>query len=884
MVYSLVRSALAAAGLAVLGSVAWAQPFTETPGIPGYDPASGARIPGSLSAPRGTVSISGATLFISFFRTDASTNDAADVDGDGLFGFNTVLNSTDQLALSVGALGLGDPARNDGAFDFPPFDPMDPQPGWRNGWWVVWYRESGSVNGIRDLIAGQFPSVGLGRPAFDLALPPTPGNQLLYNRSGPWFSAYGTGNPDSLPALQPPVDLAPSDVPASWAFQGDPGTVAWSASPLNTGYGRNPINQNNLANKVSQQLVPANVFPAGSSVADLYATPIAGNAVSYIANVGTGVFGITKEQAQWLFVTGRFPDGRDYHAVTRDVGSGTRNAIMNTTGIDPSWGQGENDGVVDPMNPGRPTESIARDFVNPLGIIGSDMFSSSRVDVTVACHRLAIGYNGSERSITGSARNRFRWLPYDPDNAGPQGFIHATRQTIPDGDYPIVAIQHFVTVGNPAQGFVGHQYDDGMFASDTRSWAAAAYINNITTSLLTSQIQPPAFFTPADFLIRNFFFVNALEFVPQENNPTNFIPNPTFSASLKATQIALSNLDTGNVPGGLQGYVPRPQTIPGPGDPLLYQKSIDNRMGGVDLVDIAAGSSMTLGGDQSLVRNWVAGDFDYATGDGFTGKADLNDIAGMVAAWLDPVEYALRPFNQHGGVGNNFTGYVSIDLLGDFNGDGQFTQADIRYFCNGLAVDPVSLRLLRQSAYLALDNAAASHPTNPVVLPANILGVTFANGRTYQAGDARYDVNGDGVVEAADFAAVAAILQASFADFGIPAGPKNWAASVNEAWVIATAMPASQTSGQPVGLNADVVGDDLIIDAADLFALAQVTHIPANLAMPDLVVDLADFNVASFNFGKTGAVYAEGDVDGTTTVDSWDLAFVLSNLGTVYLP
>lgn len=107
--------------------------------------------------------------------------------------------------------------------------------------------------------------------------------------------------------------------------------------------------------------------------------------VAYIANRGTNHTDVKYTEMQHLFVTGRMPNGENLVGATRSVGSGTRNAIMNSTGIDTSWGRGDNVGnefsVTSTANLGPGHQAV-------------NCQGSSQIEQAVQMRRLAIGYTG----------------------------------------------------------------------------------------------------------------------------------------------------------------------------------------------------------------------------------------------------------------------------------------------------------------------------------------------------------------------------------------------------------------------------------------------------------------------------------------------------------
>lgn len=107
--------------------------------------------------------------------------------------------------------------------------------------------------------------------------------------------------------------------------------------------------------------------------------------VAYIANRGTGLQNVKYSEMQFLFGTGRMPSGENFAAATRSVGSGTRNAIMNSTGIDTSWGRGDNVGN---------ESATTNDFNLGSGARPSNAQGSGQIETAVENFRLGVGYTG----------------------------------------------------------------------------------------------------------------------------------------------------------------------------------------------------------------------------------------------------------------------------------------------------------------------------------------------------------------------------------------------------------------------------------------------------------------------------------------------------------
>ncbi|MDX2131918.1 MAG: hypothetical protein SFY69_07700 [Planctomycetota bacterium] len=380
------------------------------------------------------VNISGATLLQNWSASRASTNDFIDADGDGISGYlgTTIGGVPDQLAPS-GVQGFG----TSGSLTAQEL--------------VVQYRVTGSVNGFNELLrwgppqfltndANATTATGIpgASPATGL---PNPGqatgayhNRDLYitigTNSGVRTGAYNQGNPGGAPnraadqssyratyatpdigsagGIQ--IDVSPLDVSTFLAVQ-KPGVAKWDRAPAEGGYGTNPRNSVNKqggtsgANLSSQLLTlqGRNLFdPTNPGAADantIFDTQLLFAPIAPVVGLGTGITQLKITEIQHLFVTGRANTGENFVVVTRDVGSGTRNAFNNCTGVDPSWGNGDNIG---PRSSGGTQNNLGA------GFIPTNKNGNGDVEATMLNMRLGVGYIGTERGVTGSGTGS--WL------------------------------------------------------------------------------------------------------------------------------------------------------------------------------------------------------------------------------------------------------------------------------------------------------------------------------------------------------------------------------------------------------------------------------------------------------------------------------------------
>jgi hypothetical protein len=672
------------------------------------------------------INISGATLLENLVRVQSSTNDYLDCDGDG-------------IAASLGSATLDQLAP-------PTIDPFSP-----SQLWAVQYRAVGSINGLIELttwgssfatLPGQLSSS-------------TPSNAYYngdrYLAAGVLENPSNSGNPGSAPVTSDTttlqalrnsnntfsgggirIDIAPVDVSSRWATQRDGSASSPTTSPSQSGYGQ--------YNRVSRRLdgsvggltsnLPGlngrNLFdPANPGAADantLFDTPLTFAPIGAIVNYGVGRSEIEMTDLQHLFVAGRLANGENLTAVTRDVGSGTRNAFNNTTRIDPSWGVGENVGGLT----GAPSNSQSEDEVGGR-FVPSNKQGGSNVLRTVQNSRLAIGYAGPETGVTGSYPGN--WLGRDAadllavrHNVGSyvdNGFRRPTIQNVLDGLYNIGGPAVLITLGDPRnQAELGGQ--SGNTNPRMRNTQAAAYVNNITRSaeaFTTGVGNPDLDFTPGQYLATQFVLTPALTLVHNQVNPTQMDANSGFSLSLYNYTLAnnqLANAEFASFNSNTAGRVPRRLNI-------TSGTYSDGTQGG----NYIAQSGASVAEDAVLaLRNKVAFDFN---GDGVRSPAD---VADAVAAWRQrqPSGPAWTAPDGIYGVGSGQT--VVIEVLGDLNSDGSYTAADLRYYADGLHL--VNGSLDRKAGFTAVDNAFGG----------NFFGTTKSTGTAHNPGDSRADIAG----------------------------------------------------------------------------------------------------------------------------------------------
>jgi len=860
-----VKIVAAAGGLVAISAVASAQTTIQAPKV---------------------INITGATLFENFFNAPASTNDFIDADGDGR-SRQSMPPVVDQLApfnnpVSYALDGSGFPA----------------QP------WAVTYRAVGSGNGLAELVA-QGSSFDL--TAFGDGVGIENAENAYYNRTkfidedNGLLSLANTANPGATPfrtvvtprafgadtltslvAAQPGdtsvdgmrIDMALLDVPAAWFSTNVLSNGEPEANPGASGYGNNPrtavtvtgasLSQGNKLKDLGSLELKQPGVP-GTAGVTVYDTAVAYVPVAPITNFGVGLEEVNFSDLQWSIVAGRLRNGENLMVITRDSGSGTRNGFMNSLCIDPSWGVGENVGPKTTVN----TRSLPGPDFAP-----SNKGGSGTMELTVRNNRLAIGHTGAERGIG-------RWL--DSGELDILGVVNdvngtmmaqavrpdifaVTNNSDPDTGWQIGGPETFSTIGDPAAESIA---DGGLASGEPQmsNSAAAAYLNNIARSIdnfVADAEGDENNFTPAEFLTLNFVLLAGLDAVPDLNDPCSYISNSALVLDVQdeAQQISQLGFPEYSTFGfnGIYGIVPT-RSIATAG--AFADGAAMNEYAAFDGTGIPYGDPNWGGGFSIAMAvaeaNRVAGDFNNDD------VRDVNDAARLVEAWDARVNGATWTGN----------GKLSPEIVGDFNGDGFFDRYDVRYWADGLAIDPATGDLDRVGGFEAVDAAFGG----------NFFGTTLATGATYADGDSRGDVaNGSGAVfPARGFAPVGAegwnrnnAVAAPFANVidehdieyvqdMIANGSIDWKGSLIDA-----------AAGD---LSADINGD-FCINVDDVVELVEGV-LKTSIQDVDLngVVDAADEQLVGDTIAgiitpadPANPLFTEGDLNGDDVVDAADLA------------
>lgn len=800
------------------------------------------------------VNISGATLFRDFFNAPANTNDWIDANGDGCSGYLPPLCPTIQ-AQQLALTNVNDP----------------------NNWWVVQYRGVGSGNGVQELI-----NFGV-----SCDLPESVPAEALSNINRVTFSSSTSGdctedndgdginNMSSTTVCPCSIDIAVTDVPTSWWLTiGSEEDCVWNNKPGQFGYGLNSHASLALPNTCNTPGPRTNQLITATGGLNLIDTQIAIVPIAIIANRGVGKDTLKYTEMQHLWVTGRMPSGENLAAGTRDAGSGTRNGCMNSLGIDPSFGVGDNEGGETDTTTGTASTNLGPCHrTTTLG-------SGSHVENATQQRRLAVGYSGIAGSTAAAAdanNGLYEILSVIKDIDGDgDGFIDsavAVRPTLgavldnanPTTGYQIGAPETFTTIGDPFETNSGSP-------NYMMNQNAADYIRNIQFSIdqfVAGPTGQDVNFSPAQYLANTFILVGAVDAVQNVFCPTDWeavTPNQGLQDYIRANGnwgVAALPKDGIVTPG--YGTKNTAGKVPNRGSAYSY------RSGGVGQT-IASGLNLAR-------RNRTQGDFNYDD------KRDINDINKMMdafqagAANYDEPGAPLPPPSGVSDPGNQVADVIIVDVIGDFDGNGSFDTADVRYFADGLALDPITGKLNRQTGFTNVDTRWQTLTGN-----VNFFGTTWSNGATYAAGDSRFDVTGsatgarrgaaptgaNGVIDINDYNYV-------LANFG------SWS-NLNDACRI--------------DLSCDMNGDMVVNQAdADLIGIKLGLTCPNNhpgcdnsdifpAGGGDCNVDLSDLGVVLSNFNPSvgGRTRDQGDIfplaGGDGFVNLSDLGQVLADFGT----
>jgi hypothetical protein len=808
----------------------------------------------SIQSGGGQVNLSGATLFAPFYPTLSLSNDFINVDNDftscgtpraGFYDSNCPVDgygdSVDQLATSFSCT--------------------------MSTFWAINIRGVGSGSGLAEFrdfqLCGTIPS----------SIPAEGGwfNRTVYASNGSVVNVGCSAGPSGTPFAQTSIDIGVMDVPTSWFVQ-IAGTPSWDATPGVAGYGTNAKTSKPTAggllggdsNKLKTLCTTAcgggslclnidHSLPSPLPATTVYDTQVAWVPVAVIGNRGTGISSLKYSEMQYLWATGRLPNGENLKAATRDAGSGTRNAIMNSIGVDPSWGVGD--------NVGKKIDDSAKTKLGPTAQ-WNNCGGSGMMEAAVQNHVLAIGYTGlmgAGRAANDATIGYYEILGVAKDRGTPscdsESIVRPTLTATIDnadacGGYQVGGPETFATMGDPN---ANRDASDPKKTSNNpmSNSTAADFVNNLMDSIASFAGDPGGrskdYFMPGEWLADTFLLPDGLEALPGAT-PSEFTPVDNRNVALRDYMLTYNNMGFGGdtpdygttcaglVPGRVAGTY-----TDGTGDGRYFYKDDSGT-----LQNVTSGKRLSE-------RNRPAGDFN---GDGLRNIADIPSMMRAVDLQLDFDK------TNHGGCydGTAMTGdYLIVTIVGDFDGDGNFSANDVRYFADGLALQNGQLN--RKEAFIDVDTVWSSLKSDN-----NYFDTTLATCKPYAAGDARGDVTGS-VVGAAPGAmpqGANGVIDLADVEY-VKANIGNW---------------ANLGSAVKIDLSADMNGD-MNVTSDDVVEIVETI---LGTGMGDLnldgTVDAADGAILSANLGlATGAKYADGDLDCDGDVDSQDDAILHANLG-----
>lgn len=883
-----------------------------------------------------TITGSGATLFVDFFKAAASTNDFLDVDGDGVFGGGG--SFIDQLAPSV-TLG------NTITWDASPGVAFEDQT-----YWGFQYYSVGSSNGFQDLVNSASTRF-LASPDLPNSVPSENG---LFNRSewgtsggnlgyGPnagassVTSGVGTvyANTSGTPYATP-IDFSLTDVPslhvvrklanpalgydggANEAASTDLGT--WNATPTQAGYGFNPVTSGSNVNAVSpgfsnnlKSLENANGTPGAVALNQnvnspdsntLFDTTVAYGPVGIIANYGTGfstsvdannngtieasevkVGGVEQSNLQHAFTTGRMNSGENLNVAVRDSGSGTRNGAMTSLGIDPAWGRGDNDGSK--------ASSSDSDVLGPDFQV-AHRGGSSRMEGVVQNNRLTIGYtglSGSSRSVKDNLDGKYEVLEVMFDEKGGIAYVKPTVQSIVDNanvntGYQIGGLVTFTTLGDPlAETFDINEDGDTNDLGETGNGSGnpasnqnvAEYLRNITESIASFTSvpgRPVDEFMPGEFLADVFFLPAALEALPNVADPDAYI------AQARNATLATYIKDNNNFDASINRAVVTDPADVGPNDWGTNASRPFGRTPG----RLASGTYDDAGAGGAYVYRTTVGGPDQTILGGSAAINEANSIAfDFNQDGARDINDAVKLVEAARAIQNDFNG----DLTNDYADLMDWGAAQVPHgtFAGGLAANVVVPAILGDA------NGDGNFRDDDVRF--------FADGLVLV--DNGIDVNGDGVSDptldrAAGFAAV---------DNAPAAGGNFFGTTLATGKPYVAGDSRADVSGSVLGANKGgaAIGSDGVVDAQDIeyiqdqfrtnqrfvkdfsgnwSSLDEAVGIDLSADMnADLVVNWAD--AADVVNNVLGTTFADVDLDGNSNETS-DRDIIKNNWGAITDP
>ncbi|MFM9957005.1 MAG: dockerin type I domain-containing protein [Phycisphaerales bacterium] len=681
------------------------------------------------------------------------------------------------------------------------------------------------------------------------------------------------------------VDAATGDTPSSWR-EWRPGAPNPSRRPLDAGYGGNLRPAVDKAGVVIASPADINkmvsVFPlnfeySSPNPGTLYDTPGVRRPVVAMVNFGVGLQQIDVSDLRHLMATGRRASGENLMVSSLTIGSDLRIATA-TLCMDPSWAVGENVGS-------------ALLSTNPTTLLGPSFLPSHRpglaqIEPVVINHRLGICLTGWERGFSGTSwhtAGRAEVLAVRNDLSGGTVFTRPTCGNVYDtsvNGYRLGSDAVITTIGDPRGAPTSPEIGGDANGNPAPArLATAAFINNITRfgpSNPPPPPPPPCGLSPTSppwtvAGASGFLPPLALPFLQNPFDPCSWVVNPIFQPSSQANLIgcclvAPKYVSYGSASISGNGKVPTRFT----GAPLVtYSDGVISSQSRY----ISQGGANLIYGSELSLRNRIAGDFN---GDGLR---NFNDAFEMVTAWRQrtggPTWFA--PVGSGPIAGAPGTD-ACIEILGDFNGDGNFSDADVRYWADGLALSPVTGNLDRKAGFTSVDQSLIVLTGN-----SNFFNTVLATGAPYAFGDSRGDVIGplgrttrgwaptgpDGVVNHHDIN----YINAQFTGNPFVTGDADW---------------AEFTEAANFDLSCDMDGD-LKVNASDPLLAGRGVTVSGDIdeivrvilktdygdVNLDGLIDATDRAIAQANIGNPGG-WELGDMDGNGQVSQIDVNIIYS--------
>lgn len=704
-----------------------------------------------------TISTSGATALGAFTRMNNSSSSPSlsSINRGPLAVGSTITIGTTTYTVQPGISYLGIANAN---------QPEATEPTTSMGRLLYYYRESGSVQGVLDLadsngLRATAPGTEIrpGDPAGNLFLwvngsrfngatsgyssgtipNLTNGTPFTGRTNGRNYTIGSNPTPEATPNGQAPVRIAWSDVRFEQAFSVSGAGGSAAATPMTGGYGlgRGAIGGTNFQQLRNQDAIVGGIDPASTRLRN---EKIAVVPFNLVANPGTGLAEVNKDQAKWLQATGRLANGADFNSVTREIGSGTRNQGALNLGLDPSWAGGERDrralasyqtldvngnvitvNVGDEADPvrsltGSTVQDVNENRIGPTVRFSDKISGSSGVRATVVASRMSIGIlsAGDSRDTAGNAlaavatthANPMRALRIDWDDAGVKAGTQATAANVINGSYEMWSASQAVTVApyaNPSANDSGdtaykpingdtNDQNVGGATSSSQVGVHRKFLNNITQSIATytSGQAPNDALTPADFIIQSAFIPTGLMGVEktfdggiQTARSRSAEEETTYQQAVVASNGVLNEQTKWADPSTMNGGVAS--------GAVTYK------------IFASANNASSATANRTITVNTrtnLAGDFNNDK------VRDVLDVDDMALAYASPSAYLATP--QGAGVsstsnGTNASAQDGLIVLSDFNANGNVAvdvnnatfatraveRADAKFFLYGATVD-----------------------------------------------------------------------------------------------------------------------------------------------------------------------------------------------------